>query len=499
MLSGMSNVTPGQHLTRLPGPRVLIQKVDSEYRVSGRTMQRQGVYDATDLAQRLRASVPTVAIATSLSDFNLDEWDCLVTTTPPVEYFERQEPQSRSQQPRTLISWSQRYPEHLSVVCLVRAGDSLQVIDAHPPAGDQEEDPPDIVVVRDPNKVGLHLRQVDGLPERLANVVSRDLVPVARARSTHPSFRRWPDAEEEPSASLLLTPFLLGPNDVVLAGRYPKSDGATVWLLPDDVPDPFPWIVEALREWHNIHPERFPLVPDWHGDDDWRSYAEAEIERKRVEVGERLAVLIAECDAEVAALEPEADAARARADGYHRALLTEDGDSLAEAVACALADLGFHVVDMDQHWPTGDRREDLRVFDDEDAEWVAIVEVKGARNGPKETEVHNFGRWAERFALEERRLPDARWFVTNHQRALDPGARQAPFHNKQAVLTTFAASGGSVMDTRGLFDLLRLVEGNADLAVHARVLLKSHPQSLVRVTLDDLNISEGEGKASDGR
>lgn len=108
------------------------------------------------------------------------------------------------------------------------------------------------------------------------------------------------------------------------------------------------------------------------------------------------------------------------------------------------------------------------------------------KGGAKETELQNFGRWAERFIMEEHRLPSARWFVTNHQRGVDPGARQAPFENKPATTETFAKSNGTVIDTRALFDVLRLVESRPELAQGARRLLKAQHPVLVRVTADDL-------------
>lgn len=121
-----------------------------------------------------------------------------------------------------------------------------------------------------------------------------------------------------------------------------------------------------------------------------------------------------------------------------------------------------------------------------DEQAAAIVEVKGAKNGAKETEVQSFGRWVERFILDEHRAPDSRWFVTDHQRGTDPSARQTPFGNKPAVITTFAKSGGTVIDTRALFDLVLLVEDQPELASAARDLLKAGRPALVRVNADDL-------------
>ena len=145
---------------------------------------------------------------------------------------------------------------------------------------------------------------------------------------------------------------------------------------------------------------------------------------------------------------------------YERALLTADGDVLVDAVACALADLGLHVTDMDEHWSDNDRREDLRVFIDGDPDWVAIVEVKGFTKGVKETELQAFGRWAERFILDHQRLPDRRWFVANHDRRREPGDRPAPFAHKPAIIDVFKSQSGLIIDTIALFDALREVRAD---------------------------------------
>lgn len=486
----LNKVKPGKPLTRQPGPRVLIE--DPGY-YSGFTHGSgdgyiKGAYDPTLLAERLRATVPTVAVASSLQDYNLNEWDCLVTNTAPLEFDSREESgYHHDEDPRSLHSWAQRYPKHLSIICVVSAG-GFALLDALPAEAKDVPHLPSVVVVRDPENVGQHITQVDGLPDRLSSLVNRELLPVARSRHKHPSFRRTAtEGNQIPlEEALSIRPFLLGPDNIALAGSYERHEHASVWLLPADLVDFYPWVIEALREWQFLYPERFPVVPDWHDSAGWRSAAEAAIDEQRRQLTDTFKAQYEDYKRQLAALDEQAQVARTAADAYQRALLSADGDALSEAVACALAALGFHVVDMDQHWPEGDRREDLRVFDEADSDWVALVEVKGANKGAKETEVQNFGRWAERFIFDEKRLPSARWFVTNHQRGLDPSAREQPFQNKSAVVTTFARSDGTVIDSRALFDLVRLIEHHPELRGPARSLLKAKPPVLVRVTVDDL-------------
>lgn len=101
--------------------------------------------------------------------------------------------------------------------------------------------------------------------------------------------------------------------------------------------------------------------------------------------------------------------------------------------------------------------------------------------------MQNFGRWAERFILDEQRAPSARWFVTNHQRQQDPDSRQDAFANKPAVVETFAKAGGTIIDTRALFDLVRLVEEEPSRAAAARTLLRSGVTPLTRVAASDVD------------
>lgn len=488
----LAKVTPGQTLTQRPGPRVLIHDPGWYFTSNNQEHYRAGLFEAHLLAVRLAATVPTVEIARQLSDYNLNEWDCLITANKPLRFSTAEQATvGYDTPPLSVHSWKQEYPSHLSIICVVASGD-LDILDAAPATGTDETDLPPTVILRDPDKVGRHIRQVDGLPEQLAAVVRDNLTPVARERGTHLSFRRWTNSEDRDSLykdRLPFRPFLLGPDDVPLAGSYERNADASTWLLPDDLPDLFPWVAAALREWHDLYPARFPVRPEWQGGATWRTHAETAIEAERQSVLQRYRETIDALQSELDTLDEQTAAAGVAADRFHRALLTADGDLLSEAVGCAFAALGFHVVDMDEHWPEGDRREDLRVFLDDDPDWVAIVEVKGAKNGAKETEVQNFGRWAERFILDEQRAPSARWFVTNHQRQQDPDSRHEAFANKPAVLDTFAAVGGTVIDTRGLFDLLRLVEEDPRLAATARALLKQGPRAISRVTADVLDVT----------
>ena len=446
--------------------------------------------EAEVLAERLRrGGVPTVEVARYLGDYNLNEWDCLITRNPPVYLkSERGEQETRYDEAPVLHTWKQECPAHLSVISVLSPGD-LKVLDAYPAEAEGQTELPDVAVVRDPSRVGTHIRKVDGLRDSLDALVTRDLVPAVKVRDKHMSFRRWTaeGLETTRAAHLPLTPFLLGPDDVVLAGSYPRNDDASVWLLPEDIPDLYPWVIEALRDWHDLYPGRFPALPDWRESNDWRTATEVAIAAAKDEHFEQFKAAYEAFLREQKAFEDQASDAKEAADLYQRALLSADGPVLERAVEKAIRHLGFRVMDMDHVHPEGDRREDLRVYDDEDPDWVAIVEIKGGKGGAKENELHGIGKWATRFAVDEGREPSAQWFVVNHQRFTDPSARPNPFGNKAAVAETFAQVEGSIIDTRALFDLLRLVEADPSLVPQARALLKAKPPVLVRVHADDLD------------
>lgn len=453
--------------------------------------------EAEVLADRLRgAGVPTVEVARYLGDYNLNEWDCLITRTPPVHLrIERGEQATRYDEAPVMYTWRQEFPARLSVISVLSPGE-LKVLDAYPREAEKQADLPNVAVVRDPSRAGTAIRKVDGLRDSLDALVARDLVPAVKIRDRHMSFRHWTSEGPETigEAHLTLTPFLLGPDDVVLAASYPRNGEASVWLLPEDISDLFPWIIEALRDWHDLYPDRFPALPDWRESDEWRTAAEVAIAEAKAEHLESFKVAYEAFQLEQKAFEDQASEAKESANRYQRALLSADGPILERAVEKAIRNLGFRVVDMDQVHTEGDRREDLRVYDDDDPEWVAIVEVKGGKGGAKENELHGMGKWATRYAVDEGREPSAQWFVVNHQRLTDPSVRPTPFGNKSAVAETFAQVDGSIIDTRALFDLLRLTEADPSLQPQARALLKAKPPVLTRVHAGDLDNDPTEGR-----
>ena len=271
-----------------------------------------------------------------------------------------------------------------------------------------------------------------------------------------------------------------------MACSYQRSTEASVWLLPGDIPDVFPWVCEALREWNSMYSDRFPLIPEWQHSSTWYSPLELDIQERRRAITAEFESAFEAWRAKTAKLDAELKDAKGLADKYERALVSAEGEILEHAVARAFADLGFAVQEMDEVWPDGDRREDLRITVDGEDDWIAIVEVKSFKRGTKETEVVNMSRWIERYILETGKAPSARWFVTNAFRNQDPESRPTPFENKPEFPETFNRAGGTIIDTRALFDLLAITATDQTLKAAARAMFKSHLTLITRVRTEDL-------------
>jgi hypothetical protein len=447
-----SEYREGEIITAQPRPRVLLLKVDDQTLVS-----------------RLEGKVPTLASVRHLIGIDLHEWDCVVTNetyTSLAKSKSRPNPRGYSRDgDEQTFTWSQDFPDHISVVYAPPADRGIpasRLLDFDPPSGKDEDDLPPYVVVRDRIDGG-HVSYVEGLPPEIADLVKERLVPIARQRRTHTTFAvRDRGGDGEPH--LRLRPFLFGPRKQPLAGSYARSDEASVWLLPEDVGDLAPWVLAALREWHALHPERFPGVTEWATDSKYRSGAEA---RLHAELQERTEAIQAEVQKflnEKKQIESRLSAAAEEAARYERALLTAKDEELAQAIARALRDLGFEVHDMDEKWEPGKRREDYRITDADDAEWIAVGEAKGFTKGMKETGLVSLGRWVAMFAAEEKSLPSAQWYIANHYLRQDPEVRPDPLATRSDVLKTFIQSDGLVVDTRALYTLLRAVQDDTALA-----------------------------------
>jgi hypothetical protein len=275
-----------------------------------------------------------------------------------------------------------------------------------------------------------------------------------------------------------------------LAGCFARSEGlAQVWMLPFADLNIAAWVEVALKQWHKLDPERFPVDFGWEREPAWMTPAEAELaerigalQKERQDVLARLEVAERELKAELHAVSLSADAGERR-------LLTEQGDSLAEAVARAFEGLGFGVQDMDKIFPSNDRREDLRISLPGNDDWTAICEVKGYYKGASVNDLLRVERFRGRFYKEKGRDPDRCWYVANCFLKDDPSRREKPLAKNAPEVETFAEEGGLVIGTVELFQLLMEVRKGRVEASEARRML------MEQVGYFALESGEQQGKA----
>jgi hypothetical protein len=279
-----------------------------------------------------------------------------------------------------------------------------------------------------------------------------------------------------------IAPFLTTRKGEILAGSFARSaTGSRCWALPSEAldGDPAAWVAAAIREWQELSPSRFPTIVDWTTSSRWQTTEEQDLAARLNAIVEERTAMIAALVEQARAISDELATATEQADNTVRRLLTAQGDELVDEVLSALGDLGFKVSNMDDHWPSNDKREDLRVSDPEDPEWIAIVEVRGYRPGAALRDLQRIGRFSKRFARDEGRVPDAEWYVVNHFLNDPPDTRPLPLAGNDAEIDDFALGDGLIVDTRDLFRLHRRAIAGTMSPKSARDLMKQSRGRLV--------------------
>lgn len=180
---------------------------------------------------------------------------------------------------------------------------------------------------------------------------------------------------------------------------------------------------------------------------------------------------VQEAEKAVAEAEEALATARAKADAGLRRLFVAHGTDLVAATIQALELLGFEVRDMDEVWPDGDKREDLRVSDPTVAGWEALAEVRGYAKGAQQNDLIRIAaRFVPRYMQDEGMPPAAAWYIVNHFRSQDPMTRPRVLAPNDAEVEEFAKglAPGLVIDSVTLFQLCRAVERQELTAAEAR-------------------------------
>ncbi|TPG17050.1 hypothetical protein [Pedococcus bigeumensis] len=469
---GVNRVERGRTLTEQQRPRVLL--IGAAFK---------------ELAGRLGEILPTVGHVGHVADANLKEWDCILTVEYPATIAQAPKKGDGRQTPDiTEWKWRQEFNSHLSIVLVQTAWDGGKVVECWPPSATRKA-MPDYALMTSTRVVGRHLTEVKGLSDTLEDLVKQHLVPAAKRREDHFGLepRSGPGFK---AGDVPVRPFLLGPDDLILAGSYERSDKASVWVLPSDLPDLLPWIVAALREWHDVDPERFPALPDWHDADQWRSAEEVRLRADLDQFEQTLKADVARLLAQRQEHRDALDEAKARANAFERALLTEQGTPLEEAVAKALTVIGFEVREMDREAEPGKFKEDYRITDPDAPGWIALGEAKGFTKGVSEVGMQSLSRWAGFFIKETGDFPTARWYIANHMVRQDPSTRPEPLHGRDDVIEVFAADNGLVLDTRALFALVRDAQENPEHRGAIRAWLRGQAGVITAAKVDAWLIGE---------
>jgi hypothetical protein len=319
---------------------------------------------------------------------------------------------------------------------------------------------------------------VDDLPAPISSLVQSDLLPQLRENASHPTLSqraaRWKD-DPGPENWGTFSAFLRDADAQRLAGRFARDgDGPEWWWIPAVTPQATKWVAVALEQWAEKDAARFPSGPAWRDLEAWRtpeeSSAAAEVEnveRRRVELLQSLAIAAAEAETKLRDFTAVADA-------NERRLLTAQGEDLVEEVAVTLREFGFEVEDVDRtRAKPGDHLEDLRVVDPGHGDkWIALCEVRGYSGGAQLNDLLRLGRFEKRFFTETGTAPSAIWYVVNHSLKSSPDARQEPLASNPAEVLTFGEGDGLVIDTRALFRLRMSVRRQDTSADEVRRLLR---------------------------
>lgn len=258
-----------------------------------------------------------------------------------------------------------------------------------------------------------------------------------------------------------VTAFVRETGGAACAGLWkrPGKSKTEWWWLPDGCPREIEWVAAASRHLSTVDPVAFPPADaDWATHGRWMTAQEASAVHALRSARDELRRVVEEQESQVSDKKALLVEAQSEAANGARRLLTHQGDDLKTAVQNALETFGFEVEDSDDKRKRDDKSllEDLQVRDDD---WCAIIEVRGyAKSGGKTHDLLRLGRAAAIFAKVVGEPPAARWYVVNQSFSKNPDSRPLVMQGAGEDVAEFAESGGLVIDTRDIFQLLRDVE-----------------------------------------
>ncbi len=280
--------------------------------------------------------------------------------------------------------------------------------------------------------------------------LSSALIKVADTRTSQSGL----ETPAELPSGVELDPFASGPRGIVLAGKLNAPKRGEVWFVPIEVETLGPWIKAAFASWRRQDPKKFPGEPDWWASSDWYTTREAAVAQQISEKKEAFEKVKADHEVAIAALESELEDAQEEASISSRLLLRGQDDPLQNAVGAALGELGFQVRDMDLEWEPKERREDFRITDPDDADWMVLGDATGVTGNAKGGKMAVLQSYVTKYVHEEKpeKIPGM-WYLLNREIERDPMQRSTILRTDE--IQPFAALQGLILDTTALFVLLR--------------------------------------------
>jgi hypothetical protein len=327
---------------------------------------------------------------------------------------------------------------------------------------------------------GREVRVVSNLPELIKDIIKTSLIPVVNLRHSQVGFIRTGDQTLAKSGLKAFHPFLVGPQNCILAGSFEKLSGSSVWVVPNDLPNISEWFDLALSEWHSINAKNFPGIGAWQTSLAWFTKEERAIEKEILRTQKELADSEREfhlkLDQYYAARQGISDQASL---GRKRLLWAQDS-ALQEAVLEALSDIGFEVEDMDPKWADREFREDYRVRDPDDEDWMVIADATGVTTGAKGSKIASVIGYVTKYVIEESpKTAPGIWILVNHLIERDPDSRGELYRGDD--IGVLISQSGLAISTSGLFVLVEAVSGNETNSRALRAWLRS---SFGQITLD---------------
>ena len=393
----------------------------------------------------LKPRTGTYKTISHLSDVDLSEWDALITDRSLVQFGPR------------LRDRKDNGSKHLSVLQIF--GRDYQTLETLEGDVNQLLSAAKVVSLSAVPGHHVYLPDVD-LSDETKRPIKVDLQLTTSKRAFQFGIEIEKATPEQYEARGI-RPHLIGPNGLIMSADITKSNGTSMWLTPMDVSDFEPWWDLALQRFHELRPEVFPGVPNWTSSPDWMTFSEKLIHQSIADEISRFALLETEHQERLAILEDELRSKSADAQMNEQVLLCGQDFELQVSVQHGLERLGYRVRDMDAAFPSREPREDYRITDPDDDNWLAIGDATGVAKGAKGAKIQALAGYVQKYLIEDK--PDVmpyQWLLVNRKIGYDPETR-GEIYRKDEV-DAFASNQGLAFDTVALFLLLQIVdEGSA--------------------------------------